>query len=464
MANDFWRLGAGGLSDAYAREEACPVQVIAELRDRIARLNHGINAYAVLAPDLEAQAEESASRLRQGRARSPLEGVPVALKDNLVMRGLPAAWGGEVFGAVQSRDELPVQRLRAAGAILTGKTTCPEFAVEGYTASRKFGITRNPWNPDLTPGGSSGGAVAAVAAGLAAAALGTDGGGSIRRPAGHTGLFGLKPTIGAIPRHGGLPQILMDFEVAGPLARSARDLRLMFGVLTGTDRSDPASRGHRPEAPARRSLKVLYVEQFGDSPCDPAIRRAARGAADLLASLGHEVTAGPLPFDLEPLDRFWGSFAQIGLAHLAVTVPAMAERASPQYLEMAANGRGIPARDLFAALEEVRRLRAAVSQAFGEWDVIMTPAAAAQPWPAGEAYPPLIDGQAAGPRGHAVYTGWVNASGHPGLAVPVQPDAAGLPVGIQLVGDLHSEDLLLSLGEEMELASSGWHWPRYALG
>lgn len=464
MAGEFWRLGAGGLSDAYVRQEACPVQVITELRERIARLNPGINAYAALAPDLEAQAEDSAARLRQGKARSPLEGVPVALKDNLVMRGLPAAWGGEVFTGVQTGDELPVERLRTAGAILVGKTTCPEFAVEGYTASRKFGVTRNPWNPELTPGGSSGGAVAAVAAGLAAAALGTDGGGSIRRPAGHTGLFGLKPTIGAIPRHGGLPQILMDFEVVGPLARSARDLRLIFGVLTGANRADPASRGRNPESPARRSLKILYAGQFGDSPCDPAIRRSARAAAHLLASLGHEVTSGPPPFDLEPLNRFWGSFAKIGLAHLAATIAAVPERASPQYLEMAAQGSGIPARELFAALEEVRRLRVAVSQAFGEWDVIMTPSAAAQPWPAAEAYPPLIDGQAAGPRGHAIYTGWVNASGHPGLAVPVQPDAAGLPVGIQLVGDLHSEDLLLSLAEDMEQAGGGWRWPRYALG
>ncbi len=464
MTGETWRLGASELSRAYRAGKTNPVEVVDQLLSRIEKLNPGLNAYVALAPDLSAQAEENASRLKRGAPLSPLDGVPIALKDNLVMRGLPATWGSDVFTAVRETDELPVRRLRNAGALLVGKTNCPEFAVEGYTANRKFGVTGNPWNPQLTPGGSSGGAVAAVAAGLAAAALGTDGGGSIRRPAGYTGLYGLKPTIGVIPRDGGLPQILLDFEVVGPLTRTAGDLRLIFDVLAGPDRQDPRSRTAGPSETARDGLKVLYVEQFGDNPCDAEIRSSARAAADLLSSLGHDVTAGPLPLDLEPINRFWGSFAQIGLSHLLATIPEMAEKASPQYLEMAALGAKVPAQDLYAALEEVRRLRACVSQVFGEWDVIMTPSSAAHPWPAAKVFPDRIDGREVGPRGHAVYTGWVNACGHPGVTVPARPGAQGLPIGVQLIGDLHSEDMLMSLAEAMEKAGSGWRWPDYALG
>uniref|UniRef100_UPI003D100052 amidase family protein n=1 Tax=Roseibium sp. TaxID=1936156 RepID=UPI003D100052 len=123
----------------------------------------------------------------------------------------------------------------------------------------------------------------------------------------------------------------------------------------------------------------------------------------------------------------------------------------------------VPARDLYAALEEVRRLRARVSQVFGEWDVIMTPSSAAHPWPAAEVFPDRIDGREVGPRGHAVYTGWVNACGHPGLTVPARPGAQGLPIGVQLIGDLYSEDMLLPLAQTMETAGPGWRWPKYAL-
>lgn len=460
-----WTLGAAALSAAYRAGRLDPVTVAEDLAARIAALNPGLNAYVALADDLMAQAEASRARWAAGRPLSPLDGVPVAIKDNLHIAGLPTTWGSHVLNGPAKADELPVARLRAAGALLVGKTNTPEFAVEGYTSNARFGTTRNPWDPALTPGGSSGGSVAAVAAGLACVALGTDGGGSTRRPAGHTGLYGLKPSIGRIARGGGMPQILMDFEVIGGFARELADLTLLYRILAGPDRGDPTSRA-LPEAPTtRQGLRILSVPLLGSHPCDPQILDAHRALARRLQNLGHHVTEGALPLDLSEIDAFWGHFAQIGLDRLAATLPGMAVKASPQYLAMAEMGRDLPATALFAALQAVQRLRADCARFFSDWDVILMPCAAAQPWPADHSHPEEIAGQKVGPRGHAVYTGWVNAAGHPALAVPAGRDANGLPIGCQLIGDMGAEALLLDLAGALAAAEKrAWKWPAFALG
>lgn len=459
MDRETWKLGATELSEAYLSGRADPVGVVTELERRIAALNPDLNAYVAFAPDIVQQAEASRARYQQGRPASPLDGIPVAVKDNLHVAGLPTAWGGETFGEIAAEDELPVARLRAAGAIIMGKTNTPEFAVEGYTANARFGVTRNPWNTALTPGGSSGGSVAAVAAGLATLAVGTDGGGSARRPAAHTGLYGLKPSIGRIARAGGLPQILMDFEVIGAFARNIEDLQLLYQVLAGPDRRDPVSRGVASAEADSGELRVLSVPLLGNHPCDPEILSATRAMAHRLADLGHRVEEVDLPTDLGRIDAFWGAFAQIGLAHLCETVATMRTRAQRRYLDMAEAGACIPAHHLFGALEAVRDLRSDMSRLFADWDVILMPAAAAQPWPADQTHPEIIDGHPVGPRGHAVYTGWVNASGHPALAIPAGFDTQGVPIGVQLIGDLGAEALLIDLAREISGGSEGWRWP-----
>lgn len=461
---DFWKLGIAGLSRSYANGVTDPLEVTRDLRARIGRIDPTLNAFAALSPDAERDAADSIARLREGRARSPLEGVPIVVKDNLRVAGMPTAWGGALFaGTVSAADEILVTRLRAAGAVILGKTRTPEFSVDGNTASETFGVTRNPWNPALTPGGSSGGSAAAVAAGLAAAGIGTDGGGSIRRPAGHTGLYGLKPTIGAVARGGGLPQLLLDFEVIGGLTRTASDLRLLHAALAGPDRRDPRSRFAPTPPPPERPHRVLLVERLADAPCDPSIRTSLAGAAGRLSHLGHEVVEGPLPFDLEPLNAAWPDFARIGLAWLRSVTPGFAALAAAKYVEMADAGDRIPATALYAALDAVRRLRAEVSVFFGEWDAIVTPSAASQPWPAGEGFPTEIDGVEVGPRGHAVYTGWVNLCGHPAITVPAAPDGDGMPIGVQIIGDLFAEETLLDLAERYEADGPGWRWPALAM-
>lgn len=460
--SELWQLGVLDLAGAYAAGETDPLAVVDCLLARIERIDPILNTYARLDPGARSAAKESAERIRAGQPRSPLEGVPIAIKDNLAVRDMPAAWGSSVFvDTVCKNDELPVARLREAGAVFLGKTNTPEFAVEGYTASELYGVTGNAWNPSLTPGGSSGGSVSAVAAGLAAAAIGTDGGGSVRRPAGHTGLYGLKPTIGMVARAGGLPQVLLDFEVVGGFARSAADLAALHGALAGPDRRDPESRRADPIPLKRRPLRILYAERIDGNPLDPEIRDSVGAAAESLAALGHEVVCGDLPFDLAALNAFWPRFGQVGIAQLRQALPAMS-RAGAKYLAMADEGDRVTAPDYYAALELVRKLRSEASCAFAEWDAILTPSAAAQPWSASEPFPPEIDGQSVGPRGHAIYTGWVNAAGLPAINLPASPDSRGLPIGFQLVGDRFTEAMLLDLADSWDRAGPGWTWPPVA--
>jgi aspartyl-tRNA(Asn)/glutamyl-tRNA(Gln) amidotransferase subunit A len=461
---ELWTLDATALAEAYDSGQTTPVDVVEALLVRIEQLNPLVNAFVALAPGCREHARESAERLKAGAPRGPLEGIPVAVKDSLCVAGMQASWGSPLFaGRIREGDELPIRRLRDAGAIFVGKTNTPEFALEGYTANDLYGVTGNPWNPDLTPGGSSGGSVAAVAAGFVPVAIGTDGGGSIRRPAAYNGLFGLKPTIGRVPRDGGLPQLLLDFEVVGPFARSVNDCRLIYSVLAGADRHDPRSRrfcDSETGADTEGDLRVLYVERIGGAPCDPHILASCAEAAENVRALGHDVTAGDLPFDLSGFNRFWMNIAQVGLARLHRDMPEMDEKAGSAFMAMAARGAAVPAAEFAAGLETIDRLRGDVSRMFADYDLVMMPACAAMPWPADTAWPDRIDGEEVGPRGHAVYTGWVNGCGHPAVAIPAQPAPDGMPIGFQLIGDLGSEVQLLSVAADFEARIGGWkRWP-----
>lgn len=439
-----WQKDVTSLLAAYASGQTTPNEAVALMLSRISALDPTLNAYSALSATLTTEAAAATERWARGVPLGALDGVPMILKDNLVSEGLPAAWGNAALARrIHQQDEAPVARLRGAGALVIGKGNTPEFAVEGFTDNLTFGVTRNPFDPALTPGGSSGGVAAAVAAGLAYAGLATDGGGSIRRPAGYTGLLGLKPGIGHIVRGGGLAQVLLDFEVVGPIARSLGDLRLLDGVLSGRPggRSEP------------RAARILAVPTLPDAPCDPGILAAFAATVAALRVAGHDVVTGAFPYDLTALNTGWGAFGEVGLAAYFAKDPGVASAAAPKYRAMAARGATILAMDFHALLDTVFDLRSAARGLWG-YDALLMPASAAHPWPASETHPSVIDGQPVGPRGHAVYTGWVNAAGLPALAFPADV-AEGLPVGLQLIGTLGSESWLMDLVEPV-LAPCRW--------
>ncbi len=468
MSNELWRLSAADMQRRYRDGSLSPVAVAEACLARLDAVNPAINA-VVLRRD-EAflrEALDSEKRHQQGRPLSPVDGVPLTVKDSLLTRDLPTSWGTPALRAYNPPgEELSVSRVRAAGALMLGKTNVPEFALEGYTANPIHGATGNPWNPRLTPGGSSGGAVAAVAAGIAPLAIGQDGGGSIRRPASHTGLVGLKPSLSAVPREHVLPSLLLDFEVIGPLTRTVADARLLFDVMrgpSGMDRLSCAAAFAAAAQPNRDRMRILYVERFGAAPLDREIAASVRTAVERLAALGHDVEEGPLPLDLDFYAQAWPQIGQAGLASLFQTHPGWASQASRKYLDMAQQGRDLPAWRLWEILEQVKALRRASTALFDRYDLVVTPSAGALPWPAEEAYPPTIDGQEVGPRGHAVYTGWVNAAGLPAVALPCDPSHSGLPIGMQVVGRYGSDDQLLTLGTAYEMAHPWAHrWPPIA--
>ncbi|MDI5933443.1 amidase [Halomonas kalidii] len=448
-------LTATQLSVAFARGDTDPVAVLRAVKRRIEALNPDLNAIVTPNPQADEDAAASARRWAAGAPLSPLDGVPLTVKDNLLVRELPASWGSRLFrDFVPAHDELPVARLRAAGLVILGKTNVPEFTLEGYTDNPLFGVTRNPWNRELTPGGSSGGAVAAVAAGFGPLAIGTDGGGSIRRPASHTGLVGLKPSIGAVARLDGLPQVLLDFEVVGPITRSVADARLLFDLMAGKDprdrRSLSAAAARRQAEESAEGLRILYVSDVGGNALDPEIAESVAEAARALSELGHHVSEGALPFGLDFVNAFWPVLGQVAMASLFERYPEARELVSERFVAMAEAGAAVGAPAYLRALEDIAAFRCEVTEAYGEIDIIMTPSAAALPWPAATPYPTRIDGREVGPRGHAVYTGWVNACGHPAINLPSALSREGLPIGFQLVGRFGADTQLLELAAQYE--------------
>ena len=465
---EWFRASATTLASAYSRGEVSPLEVLEACLARLDRVNRVLNA--VIAQDRVAAAvaaEASAQRWKRGTALGPLDGVPFTVKDNIVTQGLPTTWGSPLYRDYRAKtDELPVARMLRAGAVLIGKTNVPEFTSQGYTDNTLFGPTGNPWDPALTPGGSSGGAVAAVAAGIGPVALGTDGGGSIRRPASHAGVAGLKPTPGRIPRCDGLPAILLDFEVIGPIARTVGDLIVVTRALAEADARDPASLllpwfavPAASPVPKARPKRILFVPAFAGHPVDPEIAASVAGAARVLAGLGHEVHEGKAPFDVQAVTAIQATIGPAGLAWLMQrhknAVPAM-----PALQAMATRGAGFTSQELFEALDGIARLRRTMAVFFETTDMILTPAAAALPWPKTQSHPPVIDGQPVGPRGHAVFTAFANIAGLPALALPCAASRAGLPIGFQLVGAPGTDGLLLGLGAAYE-AAAPWadRWP-----
>lgn len=439
-----WRLSAVELAQAFAQGSLSPVDALESVLDRMHAVQPRINAVAACDTErASAAAQAGALRWRQGAALSPLDGVSLTVKDNISVAGLPCRWGSKLYADfLPGHDEEPVQRLRAAGAVILSKTNVPEFALQGYTDNLLVGATRNSWDLAQTPGGSSGGAVAAVASGIAPLALATDGGGSIRRPSGYAGLAGLKPSWGVVPRSGGLPEILPRMEVIGPIARSVADLVAMMRIIAG-----PAPGSWPAPTAAGRRQKIVYWRHISGSPVDRQILASVDAAAAALEALGHRVEERPAPESINHFNEaVWPVLSTTGLAAVLQGAAGREVELTPALRGLLEHGRNLRATDLFEAQRRLGLMRAELSQLLTEFDTILTPTAASLPWSATESHPTEIDGQAVGPRGHAVFTAFANAAGLPGLALPADPSSHGLPIGFQLLRRQGDDAELLALG------------------
>lgn len=441
-----WKMDAHDLVRGYDEGLFTPMEALDSVLDRAEAVEPVINAFVHIdARQARADAERSWNRWRQNEPRGPLDGVPVSIKDNLHVAGMPTTWGSRLMqGYVAGADERPVARLRRAGAVIFGKTNLPEFAMQGYTSNLIRGTTANPYDPTLTPGGSSGGAAAAVAAGVGPIALATDGGGSVRRPASYCNLIGLKPSRGAVERAGGLPDIFLDYEVVGPLSRSTADAISLFDALTG----------RTIEPQADRQLHILYVPKFGVSSVDPRISVSVAQAASRLAAMGHKIEEAA-EFDLaDDINALWTSLSTTALAWLFSNGrlwPELGGReidlglCSQNTRNVLSNAETVNAQTIYCLSRSIRDAENKLSALFLDYDVILTPTTAALAWPTDRPFPEVIDGHSVGPRGHAVFSAIANATGLPAISVPV--DMAER-IGFQMLAPHGADRLLLGLADQ----------------
>lgn len=455
MADEIWQLSATTLAARFRDRVLTPSEALEAVLARVAVANPVVNAFAQLDEGgARAMAEASDARHAEGRPLGPLDGVPVSIKDNIPVQGLRCAWGSALYrDNVAGVDETPVARLRAQGAVILGKTNVSEFTLgRGNVHTALFGTTRNPYDPRLTAGASTGGGAAAVSSGMGPLTIGTDGGGSIRRPACHCGLVGLKPSTGRVARRNGLPIILHDAEIIGPIARTVDDLALALAAIQGPldeDRASLAFRADEREPAEPKGLRILYMPRMADQPVDAPVAESCAKAARDLAALGHTVEEGPAPFDPQLFERHWPNIGAAGLAWL-VRGQEWRGKVGDIYVEMIEKGEALSAADYIEALAAFREIHAQLAVFFRSYDLLMTPSAGALPWTAEEFGKPH----------HRAFTGFVNAAGLPGISIPCDPSPEGLPIGFQLVAPFGADWLLVAMARQFGRAHP-WaqRWP-----
>ena len=450
-------LGAMAMSQALGRREVTPAALLADALERIERANAALGAFVhVDAAGAATAAAEAGARQAAGARRGPLDGVPVAVKDNLWVAGMPAHWGSRMWADfVPPCDDIPVERLRAAGAVILGKTNTPEFALSGRTDSPLHGPARNPWDVSLTPGGSSGGSVAAVAAGMVPVALTTDAGGSTRLPASYTGLYGLRPSNGRIARRYGFPPMGIDFQAVGAVARSLEDLEMAYRLLAGPDPRDPFS-SRLPAPSAARRPRIGWFARLAGEPVHPEVEAAVQECAAVLQAAGYAIVPRVAPYDVALVRKVWGALSSAGAARAAEIHPdRWRGEASAAIAATAVRGLALSAVDYVRALDGLADIRTGVADAWGDVDVFLCPSAASPAWPIGDEFPAEIGGAPGHAGAQGAFATWVNAIGHPGLNIPARPHANGLPLGVQLVGRFGGEEDLFELARSL---GSGATW------
>jgi len=459
MASDelCWR-SATELAPLIRRKKLSPVELVDAVLARIERVNPRLGAYVTVTGDEARRAARAAERAltRKGARLGPLHGIPFSVKDLVATKGVRTTFGTPLY-----RDNVPtesapmVTRLEAAGAIMVGKTNTPTFGWLGATHNLLFGPTRNPWHLDRTPGGSSGGASAAVAAGLAPLAVGSDGGGSIRIPASFAGIFGHKPSFGRVPIYPW--SAAWSLSHIGPMTRTVADAALVLQVVAGPDERDP---GSLPADGADyvkglgkgvKGLRVAYTEDLGGGePVDAEVRRLAGRAARAFRDLGCR---------LEPVAPGWPSPAE---CWYEIFCGGVATRLAPYRNRPADLEPGLLRLiDATLANPPTRFVQAWFDRLgwwqhprafFEKYDLLLTPAVACPPFAVGQDHPAEVDGKPIPPYGWIQFTYPFNLTGQPAASVPCGFTKDGLPIGLQIVGRRFDDVTVLRAAAAFEQA------------
>lgn len=436
------------LGAAYRARRLSPFEVTAAVLRRIKRINPSLNAYVTVTAEVATKsAIESERAFATGAPRGPLEGVPVGIKDLSPTKGIRTTSGSRVFEHHVPDEDAPiVERLKAGGAIILGKTNTPEFGWKSPTDNPLFGPTRNPWNHTLTSAGSSGGSAAAVAAGMGPIGTGGDGGGSIRQPASFCGVVGLKPTFGMVPMYP--PSVVGTFVSEGALTRTVRDTAIFLDVVAGYDGRDAFSAPVTQRDLLARcdgdlaGLRVVWSPDLGYAAVDPRVRDIAGRAAARFTELGATVE-GADPGWPDPYKLFHTLFYGLVGGEIAELLPEWSGKLDPGLERMAAVGERLSAYDLAAAGRIRVELQGTAARFFDRYDLLLTPTMTLPPFPIGIDFPPEVGGQPVTGMQWTAFTFPFNLTGHPAISVPAGWTDDDLPIGLQIVGRRWEDSLVL---------------------
>lgn len=453
-------LSIGEMAAATRSGKVSPVELTEAHLERIERLNPKLNVFAHIdAEGAWRQARIAEAAVRAGERLGPLHGVPLTIKSSIDVNGWPCSCGSRLRENYVATSDAPlVSRLRKAGAILIGNTNAPEFLMAYETDNLMTGRTNNPWDLERTPGGSSGGEAAAIAARCSAGGVGSDGGGSIRVPAHYSGICGLKPTPGRIPATGHFPESAGPFAylgVVGPMARTVGDVKLLFEVMAGPDCGDPMAAPvplTRPATRVVRNLQVGFFEEDGRTPVTPETRAAVKTAAAALQARGHAVEYF-LPDDLEAVRQvWWNLFGRAGQIALRPLYAGREDELSPilkQFIGFVGSEPPLGIDEFMRTLLDRDAIRIRVLRQMEKYPIMICPVCAVPAFRHGEREW-VIEGRIVGYLDAMSYCQWFNALGFPAAVVPVGRSSEGLPIGVQVVGQPFADDLVLAIAQEIE--------------
>lgn len=440
-------------------KQLSPVELLEAHLSQIERHNPAINAFILILTEEARAAAKRAEQLQvRGEFTGPLHGIPVTIKDSFDMAGYPTTCGSRFFQDLRAgHDATAVKRLKQAGAIPFAKTNCPEFLANYETDNNIIGRTNNPWNVAHTPGGSSGGESAAIASFFSPGGIGSDGGGSVRVPAHFCGIAGLKPTPGRVSAAGHVPEINHPgglLGVAGPMARTAEDVRLLFGVLAGYDSQDPFSAPVPLRIPELKGLRIGVMEQFYGVPVQAGVRSAVVRAAECAKNLGFAVEAFQ-PRGAERAPNIWWFF--FGELPARITKELIAGRedqahwTGTEFLHKALQEAEPTAKRVIENLAIRDKMRGAILRQMDDFPVLLLPACGVSAFEHRQRRYET-DSKPIGLFEAMMPSTVFNLLGFPGMVIPFGIDERGLPAGIQLVGRPYEEELLLELAVRLEEA------------
>ena len=461
MSSELAFMSAVELAQSIRDKKVSSLEATENFFQRIDQLDSQLHSYLTLCRDQAlADARAADAAVRQGSELGTLHGVPISIKDLETTKGVVTTMGSAIFkDRMPDMDSIVVERVKAAGGIILGKTNTPEFGQSGTTENKLGEPCRNPWNTERTPGGSSGGAAAALAAGLCTLSMGTDGGGSVRIPASFTGLFGIKPTQGRVPRFGGYGRPSANhFSQSGPITRTVADSALLLQVIAGPDTRDITSiREPAPDFSANlgagvNGMRLAWSSDLGYAAVDAEVVDITKQAAMKFIGLGANMDDAKLKLE-DPFETFWNVFSTAAYTSYGHLLEEHRDDLSDIGLMSIEHGQQTTGADMSRAIYEVDRLGRRMEEFFDNFDLLLTPTMAVPAFPIDQR-PGVIGGKTVDPFwGFLPFTYPINISGQTAASIPCGYSSDGMPIGLHIIGPKGSEAKVLQACAAFEAAN-----------